>query len=646
MTRSQGPNDQTPPQWRQTTHAAQPQGANDQQQAHWQPQQQQQPPGYEADPYLPQGGQAAQYHQPQDPAANYPPGGEHAYPSAYDHYAQQGNYGAAQPQPQYPDPTYAQPGYELPAQQPSYPDQYAQQGYGDPQYAQPAQDYGQQPAQDYPSDDYWSAAPGGLGNPAPQAPMRQAPDNQAYDLGNYMPSGGDNRANFGDPGYQPLQNWDVGNNNYGDRGQPADRGYDQGGYPGGMPSRFEGAVAHHSDTYGHEHDEDFEYDDEDDEPGGGRKVVIAAALVAAIVVGGGFAYGYNALFGGSQGGNGTPIVKAESSPAKVQASDPGGRQFEHKDSKVLGKLSGDGQNSTAYSTSEGQTNGRVRSVSTLVVGRDGRLIVPDNAQSDNANSNAQPAPSSPPAGTITSTSPVPGLTIVGVNPPAAASEAPQSAPSTPPSSPPQALGAREVQPSNEVAPQPAAEAQPAAPAQTVTAAVTPQAQPQPQPKPAAATRSRRRSKYPPLPVRSSARSGGQAVAAAAPAQAAAPTPGVAQARVTPVVPQQKQQSQQQAAAPATTASVPAAAAGNGYVAVLSTKRSRIDALTSFADLQQKYGNILGTKVPAVRRADLSARGLGIMYRAVVGPPGSRQAAAQVCTQLKSAGYSGCWVAPY
>ena len=80
--------------------------------------------------------------------------------------------------------------------------------------------------------------------------------------------------------------------------------------------------------------------------------------------------------------------------------------------------------------------------------------------------------------------------------------------------------------------------------------------------------------------------------------------------------------------------------------MLSTKRSRIDALTSFADLQQKYGSILSTKVPDVRRADLSSRGLGVMYRAVVGPPASRQAASQLCSRLKTAGYSGCWVTAY
>ncbi|NQX79433.1 MAG: SPOR domain-containing protein, partial [Hyphomicrobiaceae bacterium] len=88
------------------------------------------------------------------------------------------------------------------------------------------------------------------------------------------------------------------------------------------------------------------------------------------------------------------------------------------------------------------------------------------------------------------------------------------------------------------------------------------------------------------------------------------------------------------------------AALNGYVTVISTKLSRIDALTTFVDLQQLYPSILGSKTPDVRSADLTDRGLGIMYRAVVGPPGSRLAAFQLCSRLKEVGYSNCWVAPY
>jgi hypothetical protein len=85
---------------------------------------------------------------------------------------------------------------------------------------------------------------------------------------------------------------------------------------------------------------------------------------------------------------------------------------------------------------------------------------------------------------------------------------------------------------------------------------------------------------------------------------------------------------------------------SGYVAVLSSQKSRMDALKAFADLQQKYGDVLLSRTPDVQEADLSARGLGTMYRLVVGPPGSRDAASGVCSQLKTAGYQGCWVMAY
>jgi cell division septation protein DedD len=89
---------------------------------------------------------------------------------------------------------------------------------------------------------------------------------------------------------------------------------------------------------------------------------------------------------------------------------------------------------------------------------------------------------------------------------------------------------------------------------------------------------------------------------------------------------------------------PAASSGAGYVAVLSSQKTRMDALKAFADLQQKYGEALSGRVPDVQEANLGEK--GIWYRVVVGPPGSRDAANGVCSQLKSAGYSNCWVNSY
>jgi cell division protein FtsN len=67
-------------------------------------------------------------------------------------------------------------------------------------------------------------------------------------------------------------------------------------------------------------------------------------------------------------------------------------------------------------------------------------------------------------------------------------------------------------------------------------------------------------------------------------------------------------------------------------------------MKGFADLQQKYGEVLGSKPAEVKEANLGDK--GTWYRAVVGPPGSRDAASNVCSQLKTAGFTGCWVSGY
>jgi len=90
--------------------------------------------------------------------------------------------------------------------------------------------------------------------------------------------------------------------------------------------------------------------------------------------------------------------------------------------------------------------------------------------------------------------------------------------------------------------------------------------------------------------------------------------------------------------------VAATSSTSGYVAVLSSQKSRMDALKAFADLQQKYGDVLSSKTPDVQEANLGDK--GIWYRAVVGPPVSRDDASGICSQLKAAGYAGCWVTAY
>jgi cell division septation protein DedD len=99
--------------------------------------------------------------------------------------------------------------------------------------------------------------------------------------------------------------------------------------------------------------------------------------------------------------------------------------------------------------------------------------------------------------------------------------------------------------------------------------------------------------------------------------------------------------QAQVQAPTRTASnTPAAATGStgvsgGYVVQISSQRSEADAQASYRALQNKFPGVLGSRAPLIKRADLGDK--GVYYRAMVGPFGSSEEAAQVCGSLKSAG---------
>ncbi|HKU08336.1 MAG TPA: SPOR domain-containing protein, partial [Bradyrhizobium sp.] len=82
------------------------------------------------------------------------------------------------------------------------------------------------------------------------------------------------------------------------------------------------------------------------------------------------------------------------------------------------------------------------------------------------------------------------------------------------------------------------------------------------------------------------------------------------------------------------APVPAATSG-GYVVQVSSQKSEADAQASYRSLQSKFPNVLGSRSPLIKRADLGDK--GVYYRATVGPFGSREEAIQLCTNLKTAG---------
>jgi hypothetical protein len=77
------------------------------------------------------------------------------------------------------------------------------------------------------------------------------------------------------------------------------------------------------------------------------------------------------------------------------------------------------------------------------------------------------------------------------------------------------------------------------------------------------------------------------------------------------------------------------ALGGGYAVQVTSERSESRAQDAFRALQAKYPDQLRGRQAIIRRADLGAA--GICYRALVGPFGSAEKAAKLCSGLKAAG---------
>ena len=568
----------------------------------------------------------ARHSQPaaQPDRAHQAPGEAPAYHYPQDHYPQENYSQGHYPQGDYPQEHYEQDGYAPDARnahQPftpvRHPPFFSEQS--SPQRPQPSP-YGSAFEELLASQHQEQAAPGyyddqGLSQLQPPGQARRARttlrdqlqatqqsnqwqqpnpaprshDPRGYDLGSYMP----NAADADPPGFG--NGHASGRDGHLDPHWPDPHGYGYGADPGARPSSAADYYAQLGGEslpveQGQEFDPDSdEFEDYEYEETGNRRrgLLIVGALVGAIMVGGGLAYGYKTIVGPAPKG-GTPVIKADARPAKSQPEDPGGRQFAHSDSKLLGRLDTERSTSNSLSgsarasTLDDTDESGVRRVPTIVVGRDGSIAPP-----------AQPK-LPPNSGSDSNTVAVPGMTIVN------------------------GFGGRPtVQPQRNEAPEQSPEV-PAAPR------IIARASPEPQ---SSAPAPRATPPTPPLPVRSANVLPPSSRRAAAPPRTSQPAP--------------RQLAPRQVAANPAPPSEP-----GGYVAVLASQQSRIDALKTFADLQQQYNSVLRNKIPDVLEADLSSRGLGTMYRVVVGPPGSREAASDLCGQLKSAGFEGCWITAY
>jgi SPOR domain len=558
------------------------------------------------------GGQQPHY-APSQAAGDDPAGGYH-YPTQQPGAAHGAPdyFGAQTPPPYQPSAGNGQANFA--PEFDTYPQAYADNQAGYATEPDPTQSLSGFPRSSYAQHDEARAAQPGLRGGS----FDHSPADGAYELGGAArpaPSGGNPGWTLPEPtghtnpaDHQPYMQLrhDAGQMpRYAEHPHAADQ---FGNAPFGSP--YDGGQYNPIAAQENEYESEFEdHEDEDDYQRGSRgKILLIAALVGSIAIGGGVAYGYNTLFSVPSGDSGTPVVKADGGPARVAPTDPGGRKFPDTDSGVLKKMAKRLPATAAGGTTSDETSpdgNRTKVVTTMTFDRQGRLVVNKGTQpvEPGVPGTAQPQPpAKTPSG---SDQPLPGLTIMNGN---AFGPAVQ-----PNSAPPAAARPPEVRPK----------------VVDVTTA---------QPPPPQLRTGRSSPGAPPLPTRAPGDQSGAGGAQPQPEPEHSVT-----AIVRPVQPRsQPSPAPTQRARPPVQAP-PGVAAANGYVAVLATKKTRIDALKSFADLQQKYASVLGKSIPAVQVADLRSRGLGRMYRAVVGPPGSRQSAQKVCSRLRSAGYRSCWV---
>jgi hypothetical protein len=350
----------------------------------------------------------------------------------------------------------------------------------------------------------------------------------------------------------------------------------------------------HDDEYDEQWDEagydqseaadEYEYEDDTVTPRRSR-LAIVLALVGLILIGAAGAYAYRAMFGGA-------IMKPSLPPIIKPA---------------------DGPNKIVPAPASGASNQAVNP------GAPAQLVPREE----------QPVPVQPPPAPpkVLSQIPVPQAPSTPQSatpsaPPAvtAPSSAPVQAPGAPRMSAPQAPTSGEPKkvhtiaiPSDQVGNNGAAAPLPVAPA--------PAARPPRAAEPVTRT--------PPAP-RGGANAGGAnaplSLVPGAPAPAAEPAAPRAHA-----VRAEPPQSAPMATAPA------APGGGGGYAVQVSSQRSEAEAQTAYRELQGRFPSQLAGHQPMIRRADLGDK--GTFYRAMVGPFGSAEAAASLCSSLKAAGGS-------
>jgi hypothetical protein len=352
-----------------------------------------------------------------------------------------------------------------------------------------------------------------------------------------------------------------------------------------------------------------------------RGMIVVGVLIAAIAIGGGLGYAYRLAVGHAAGGGTTPVLIADKTPVKSQPPDAGGKTSDADKKTIFDRLSPDGTSSDGQmaAAAPSQENVAVDSggdgqdsvagphkVSTVSVTPGQAIPLQQFASTDNSVplTVAVPAGGSSPAASQ-AMAPAKGAKVVAPAPDdsnqAADAATPDVSTSDGNSAPAMGAAANDGQDGSAVPMQPKV---PAKPSKKLAKA------PAPAPAPDAGDGTDQ-----------TAQASDQSDANAAP-----------------------QAPSKQARVKVASADATSGGGTNGYVAQLKSSKSQADALSAFADLQQRYSDLLSSAQPDIQMVDLGAKGK--WYRLRIGPPGSSAAAKDLCNKLKVSGLKECIVAAY
>jgi SPOR domain len=526
-----------------------------------------------------------------------------------------------QPDPQWAaDARYAEPYDERQSQyddrQGQYGDsQYADSQYADSQYAdnQPGNSYDAARLADPPAPPYRAAPPSY--NADYEQPDQYAAPPQQHDTRGYAepPQYDDAHDPIQDvPAFLPRLRDEPAPERGQERaqayaqsyGRDDGQNYSQEDYEQGYAQAQEGDP---EDAYALE---DYQGDDEAPAPKR-RGFAIAAGIVGLIVLGSAGAFGYRTMFGGSMIPSLPPIIKADNTPNKIIPAGSG--------ANASGQASAGKNGDKLVSREEKPVDvpapaSTPRVVSTIPVfpnpnaGLQSSVMPggsPSMADQNMAGAVASGGPGA--AGGPMSLGPMAAAPVFGTAAAPVAGTGPQNVP--PLQSPPVA-GAASAKKIHTVAihngqPDNSDTAAQAAPAASAHAPAT-------------------RPMAPSRPV-AAAPQGGNAPLSIVPSPGGAPANTAPPTRTALAHPA------------AQAAEAPPSSGGGGYLVQVSSQRSEAEAKDAFRGLQAKFPSQLGGHVPTIRQVNLGEK--GTFYRTMVGPYGSMEQAAQMCSSLKAAGGS-------